>query len=100
VTAWSPAPVATDSAIRLEITAVGDEMNEAARIEQSASGGQLLASKPLLERLDEGDATALCVDPARIAYHALGDIKGVSAKAKRDAGSIAVADVSEIARTA
>jgi class 3 adenylate cyclase len=78
---------------RLEITALGDEMNEAARIEQSAEGGQVLASKPLLEQLGEDDASALSLDPARVAYRALAEIEGVSEKAKRDAGSIAVADV-------
>jgi class 3 adenylate cyclase len=49
---------------RLEITALGDEMNEAARIEQCAAGGQVLASKalvegrlqPLLDQLSEGHA--------------------------------------------
>jgi class 3 adenylate cyclase len=80
---------------RLEITALGDEMNEGARIEQSAAGGQVLASKPLLERLSPDDASALGLDPARVAYRALADIDGVSDKAKRDAGSIAVTDVSE-----
>jgi len=69
-------------------------MNEAARLEQSAQGGQVLASKPLIERLDEDDASALSLDPARVSYRALGDIEGVSEKAKRDAGSIAVADLS------
>jgi len=79
---------------RLEITALGDEMNEAARIEESAEGGQVLASKPLIERLDEDDAATLSLDPARVSYRALSDIEGVSEKAKRDAGSIAVADLS------
>jgi class 3 adenylate cyclase len=78
---------------RLEITALGDEMNEAARIEQSAEGGQVLASKPLVERLAEGDASALGLDPTRVAYWTLAEMEGVSEKAKRDAGSIAVADV-------
>jgi class 3 adenylate cyclase len=78
---------------RLEISALGDEMNEAARIEQAAQGDQVLASKHLLERLGEDDAAALDLDPQRAAYHALDEIKGVSDKAKRDAGSIAVTDV-------
>jgi class 3 adenylate cyclase len=78
---------------RLEISALGDEMNEAARIEQAAQGDQVLASKPLLERLGEDDASALSLDPRRVAYRALAEIEGVSEKAKRDAGSIAVADV-------
>ncbi|CAA9513675.1 MAG: hypothetical protein AVDCRST_MAG17-2153 [uncultured Solirubrobacterales bacterium] len=78
---------------RLEITALGDEMNEAARIEQSAAGGQVLASKSLIERLDEHDASALGLDPTRVAYRVLADMEGVSEKARRDAGSIAVADI-------
>ena len=78
---------------RLEITALGDEMNEAARIEQSAEGGQVLASKSLIERLAEHDASALGLDTTRVAYRVLGDLEGVSEKTKRDAGSIAVTDV-------
>jgi class 3 adenylate cyclase len=78
---------------RLEISALGDEMNEAARIEQTAKGDQVLASKHLLERLGEDDAAALDLDPQRAAYHALAEADPVSDKAKRDAGSIAVTDV-------
>ena len=37
---------------RSEVTALGDEVNEAARMEACASGGRALASKPLLERLN------------------------------------------------
>jgi class 3 adenylate cyclase len=36
---------------RTEVTALGDEVNEAARIESCASGGRALASKNLIERL-------------------------------------------------
>jgi len=78
---------------RLEITALGDEMNEAARIEQTAAGGQVLASKPLLERLEEHDAAALALDLQRVRYRALGQIKGASKKARRDAGSLAVTEI-------
>jgi class 3 adenylate cyclase len=81
---------------RLEVTALGDEMNEAARIEQSAKGGQVLASKVLLERLSEEDASALDIDPARIAYRTLYEVEGVSEKASRDAGAIAVADLARL----
>ena len=37
---------------RTEVTALGDEVNEAARIEACAAGSRLLASKVLIERLD------------------------------------------------
>jgi len=81
---------------RLEVTALGDEMNEAARIEQSAKGGQVLASKTLLERLDEADASALGLDPTRIAYRALGELAGVGEKATRDAGAVAITDIAHL----
>jgi class 3 adenylate cyclase len=76
---------------RLEITALGDEMNEAARIEQSAPGGHILASKALIERLRPDDSAALGLDADRIRYSLLGNLDNVPAKAVRDAGSIAVA---------
>jgi class 3 adenylate cyclase len=84
--------VATEG--RLEVTALGDEVNEAARIEQSAKGGRVLASKPVLERLRSEDISALGVDPTRVAYELVAELEGASAKAGRDAGSIAVADIS------
>jgi class 3 adenylate cyclase len=78
---------------RLEVTALGDEVNECARIEQTARGGALLATKSLIEHLDPEDAAAVAIDPAGIAYRALADIDGADAKAIRDAGLIAVAPV-------
>jgi class 3 adenylate cyclase len=81
---------------RLEVTALGDEMNEAARIEQSAKGGQVLASKTLLERLNQDDASAPGIKPARIAYRALAELERVAEKATRDAGAIAIADIARL----
>jgi class 3 adenylate cyclase len=75
---------------RLEVTALGDEVNECARMEQTAAGGVLLASKSLIERLDAADAAAVGLEPARMAYRALGELEGVDPKAARDAGLIAV----------
>lgn len=77
---------------RLEVTALGDEMNEAARIEATAKGGSILASKNLLERLTPGDAQALNLDPDRVTYRTIAELGG-SDKAVRDAGSIAVAEL-------
>jgi class 3 adenylate cyclase len=76
---------------RLEVTALGDEVNECARIEQTAAGGALLASKALVERLSAADAAAIGVDPPNMVYRALADLDGADAKAIRDAGLIAVA---------
>src|SRR3954463_7844772 len=78
---------------RLEVTALGDEVNEAARIEQSASEGAVLASKALIERLAAADADALAIDPETVRYTAVGELPGASDKALRDAGTIAVTDV-------
>ncbi|HEX3316658.1 MAG TPA: adenylate/guanylate cyclase domain-containing protein [Solirubrobacteraceae bacterium] len=75
---------------RLEVTALGDEVNECARMEQAAAGGALLASKALIERMDAGDAAAVGIDPARMAYRALGDLDSADAKTIRDAGLLAV----------
>jgi class 3 adenylate cyclase len=75
---------------RLEVTALGDQMNEGARIEAAAKGGAILASKDLIERLDAADAQAIGIDPDAIAYTPLGELDGASDKAIRDAGAIAV----------
>jgi len=78
---------------RAEVTALGDEINEAARIEASASGGRTLASKQLIERLNRVDAAALDIDTEHIAYTQLGDLDTAPAKALRDASSIAVCEL-------
>lgn len=78
---------------RLEATAFGEEVNEAARIEQTAEGGQILATKTLLELLDPLDAQALDLDPHHGAYIQLGDLPGAGEKARRDAGTIPVREV-------
>jgi len=75
---------------RLEVTALGDQMNEGARIEAAAKAGAILASKDLIERLDPDDASATGVDPERVAYTPLGELEGASDKAIRDAGAIPV----------
>jgi len=74
---------------RLEVTALGDEMNEAARIEAVASAGQILASKNLVERLTPEDADSLGLDPAHMQYVSISSLS-TDSKAVRDAGIIAV----------
>jgi class 3 adenylate cyclase len=78
---------------RSEVTALGDEVNQGARIEACATGGRALASKELLERLDPDDAAALGLDPDRITYTLLGDLLIATEKARRDAPAIAVCEV-------
>lgn len=78
---------------RHEVTALGDEVNEAARIEACAIGGRVLASKALIERLDREDAAALDIDPDHMSYTMLTDLPTASDKALRDAPAIPVCDV-------
>ena len=78
---------------RSEVTALGDEMNEAARIEASATGGRALASKTLIERLDRADADALELDTRHTTYTRLADLATATDKARRDAPSIVVCEV-------
>jgi class 3 adenylate cyclase len=78
---------------RSEVNALGDQVNEAARIEACAGGGRALASKDLMERLEPDDAAALGLDPDRAAYTALGDLATATETARRDAPAIAVCEI-------
>ncbi|MGH2786831.1 MAG: adenylate/guanylate cyclase domain-containing protein [Actinomycetota bacterium] len=75
---------------RLEVTALGDRVNECARIEGSATDGQALASKSLIEHLSGDDASAVGIDPHGVLYRALEQLPGADAKAVRDAGQLPV----------
>jgi class 3 adenylate cyclase len=83
---------------RAEVTALGDEVNEAARIEACATGGRLLASKDLIERLDPADAATLGIDQDDITYIQLADLDTATEKARRDAPAIPVHDLANAAR--
>ena len=78
---------------RSEVTALGDEVNEAARIEACATGGRTIASKLLVERLNPADAQALEIDPDHASYTPLADLATTTDKARRNAPAIAVCDV-------
>jgi class 3 adenylate cyclase len=78
---------------RSEVTALGDEVNEAARIEACATGGRTLASKSLIERLTIADAAALGVNTRHTTYTPLADLATATDKARRDAPAIAVCEV-------
>jgi class 3 adenylate cyclase len=78
---------------RSEVTALGDEVNEAARIEACATGGRLLSSKGLLERLDPDDAAALGIEADHLTYTLLADLDTATDKARRDAPAIPVHDI-------
>jgi len=78
---------------RSEVNALGDQVNEAARIEACASGGLALASKDLIERLEPDAAAGLGLEPDRVTYTPLGDLATATEKARRDAPSVAVCEV-------
>ena len=78
---------------RLEVTALGDEVNECARIQESARDGSVLASKALVERLDPEHARRIGVDPDTIEYTTVSELSGATEKAVRDAGTIPVTEV-------
>jgi class 3 adenylate cyclase len=78
---------------RSEVTALGDEVNEGARIEACATDGRILASKDLVERLDSVDGEALEIDAARITYTLVQELQGATEKARRDAPAIPVCEL-------
>jgi class 3 adenylate cyclase len=78
---------------RLEVTALGDEVNECARIQESARDGAVLASKALIERLDPDHSKRLGIDPDAVAYCTVAELPAVTEKAVRDAGTIPVTEV-------
>jgi class 3 adenylate cyclase len=78
---------------RLEVTALGDAVNECARIQETARDGRILASKALMENLDPADAAALGLDPDAVAYTSVAELPSAPEKAIRDAGGIPVASL-------
>jgi class 3 adenylate cyclase len=80
---------------RLDVTALGDAMNECARIQESAAPHQTLASKELIEHLSGDDAAALGLDPDKFRYVPLARIPGASEKAIAGSGTIAVIPIEE-----
>ena len=81
------------TAARVEVTALGDDVNETARIEACATGGRMLASKPLLERLEAPAAGQLAIDLDRLSYTRLSDLTTATETARRDAPAIAVGEL-------
>jgi class 3 adenylate cyclase len=78
---------------RLEVTALGDEVNECARVQESSRGGTILATKMLLEQLDPKDAAELGIEPDATVYLPLGDWPTATEKARRDAAALPVAQI-------
>jgi class 3 adenylate cyclase len=81
---------------RLDVTALGDAVNECARIQESAAPHQTLASKELIERLSSDDAAALGLDPDKFRYVPLARIPGATEKAIAGSGTIAVIPIEDL----
>ncbi|MEA2434397.1 MAG: adenylate cyclase [Actinomycetota bacterium] len=77
---------------RLEVTALGDAVNECARIQETARDGDILASKSVIEHLTDEDAAAVGVAPDRMLYQTVAELDAPE-KAKRDAGGIPVTSI-------
>ena len=75
---------------RLDVTALGDSVNECARIQETATDGAVLASKQLIEQLTPEDAGKVGVDLGELIYRPIADLEHVPDKAVRDAGFIPV----------
>lgn len=76
---------------RADVTALGDEVDETARIEACATGGRALGSKALVERVDPGEAEALgLVHPS---FTMLTDLEIATERAKRDAPALSVCEL-------
>ncbi|MDQ4143994.1 MAG: adenylate/guanylate cyclase domain-containing protein [Actinomycetota bacterium] len=75
---------------RLDVTALGDEVNETARLEQVAKAGETVASKQLLEQLRPDDAASVGIDLEKLTYSLVADIEGAPEKVIRDAGGLAI----------
>lgn len=76
---------------RLDVTALGDEVNECARMQESTPGGRVLVSKSLIELLDADDAKLIGIDVKALVYAPLKELESVTEKAVRDAGGLSVA---------
>ena len=75
---------------RLDVTALGDEVNQAARVQEASEPGKTLATKQLLERLVPDDAAALGIDLEKTRFSVLGELPTANEKARRDASGLPV----------
>ena len=78
---------------RLDVTALGDEVNEAARLQETAGPHETLVSKQLLEQLTAEDAASVGLDLEKVVYATLRERPSASEKAIKDAGGLAVTAV-------
>lgn len=75
---------------RLDVTALGDEVNECARIQESATKDETLASKQVMEQLNGDAAARLGVDLEKLSYELVSELETATDKGTRDAGTVPV----------
>jgi len=75
---------------RLDVTALGDEVNECARVAECARGGAVLVSKEAVELLDHAALQDLRIDAQRLLYTPLTSMPAAGEKTRRDAATLAV----------
>jgi class 3 adenylate cyclase len=75
---------------RLDVTALGDSVNECARIQEVAENGSVWASKQLLEQLSSLSADKVGIDLDTQVYRPISELENASVKSVRDAGLIPV----------
>jgi class 3 adenylate cyclase len=78
---------------RLDVAALGDEVNQCAGIQECAENHETLASKELIERLSDDDAAALGLDPEKVSYRLVSELPEATERAVRAAGTLAVTSV-------
>lgn len=75
---------------RLEVTALGEEVNDCARMLEASSGGNLLLSKPFCEKIQgKFSQENIMLDPSTLVYKTL-DQFDLSQKARTDTGYLPV----------
>jgi class 3 adenylate cyclase len=79
---------------RLDVTALGDAVNECARIQESAHPHETLASKALIEHLSSDEAAGLGIDHEKIRYRPLLEVGDLTDRAVQVAGPIPVTTLS------
>lgn len=75
---------------RLDVTALGDAVNECARVQECAGPHQTLASKDLIERLTAEDGRSVEVDLDKVRYKLAADLPTASEKSLRTVGAMPV----------
>ncbi|HYI45179.1 MAG TPA: adenylate/guanylate cyclase domain-containing protein [Actinomycetota bacterium] len=75
---------------RLDVTALGDAVNECARIQDCADAHSTLVTKDLIERLSDDDAARLGIDADKVRYDLVSTLPGADEKAIATAGAVAV----------